>query len=713
MGKGIKMSAPAGTGKVRMTDARQPTSRGSEWSTRDDHALIAQLRVPGTPEHVRQDVWETLVRRWQGRLFAFARNITRRETVAEDIVQETFLDLWRAITRKGVEIESLKGWLFRLVSRKAMKAIKKNRRDAQMATVTSDADQLPADPGQDAGARSEKSEIREALHQLVTTLPDRLRIPILLHFGSGFTQVEVAEMVGCGQSTVSERLNDGLAKLKQGLTRVGYGSVPAALPAVLSETLTATEAPVSAGLQAKVVLLANSTAVSVKSAAVSSGLAAMSPAAKVAAAVVAVVAATTVGTVWMKAKQPPEPTAVNPASFFTWDFDTGKPEDLKIVEPWQAFFDTAVEEKAARKVFEKSPDSIVWSIDGGKSGGGLKIDKFRGIALPIALTDEPILVTFDRGFFRQTAAGLVMWPDKRFPGPISNIHLKKVWSDPPPEDSRDWKGVRWFIWSEGDKRISVFVENGTVLSVTEHQIIDGQIVRPYLAGVNMDVDNISARRATDKEIEEVRLAASEAIAKHKAIPESRKWKAFTDEEVATPGITNGKWNAQVDEKTGCLDVRFKPKKRKPEKARSFCYIGENQSTSFEVKGLLVYKGDRERFQFELGICHPNRINFSGTVWSIDPNTGPWRFHLKVFVTEKGVMKQARLCDIAGRRYYGPGDTPSDVHRHQAPQTQKQITPKPTEYESMQTCGFAVAATDAIQLSHIRIRPLQERPPDSE
>ena len=90
----------------------------------------------------------------------------------------------------------------------------------------------------DEALESERREAKEVLFGLVNALPDKLRIAVMLHFGSGFSQTEIAQMTGCRQSTISERMNEALEKLRQGLSRVGYSGFPAALPVLLGDTLT-------------------------------------------------------------------------------------------------------------------------------------------------------------------------------------------------------------------------------------------------------------------------------------------------------------------------------------------------------------------------------------------------------------------------------------------------------------------------------------------
>ncbi len=69
----------------------------------------------------------------------------------------------------------------------------------------------------------QKREVRERLEMLISTLHDRYRIPIILHYFHGMTQREIAEMMGKSVHTVSSQIRRGLKKLNPMLKRAGFG----------------------------------------------------------------------------------------------------------------------------------------------------------------------------------------------------------------------------------------------------------------------------------------------------------------------------------------------------------------------------------------------------------------------------------------------------------------------------------------------------------
>jgi RNA polymerase sigma-70 factor (ECF subfamily) len=148
-------------------------------------------------------------------LYDHGRYLTRSAAEAEDLVQETYARvLGAAATFTG---GNLKAWLFR-IQRNAF--IDQRRRARPMAPSFDPAaldtlDGAPAPAGQDQLAQLQRvtgSDIEAALF----TLSDEARAIVLLDL-EGFTESEVAEILGCAIGTVKSRLSRARAVLREKL----------------------------------------------------------------------------------------------------------------------------------------------------------------------------------------------------------------------------------------------------------------------------------------------------------------------------------------------------------------------------------------------------------------------------------------------------------------------------------------------------------------
>jgi len=147
------------------------------------------------------------------------RGVLGNESDAEDAFQATFLILARkagSIRKTG----SLASWLHGVAYRTALKA------RAQSAARQKHEARVPArqaDDGDDLSWR----EVRQALHEEMSTLSDCYRAPLVLCYLEGATQEAAAVQLGVAKSTLRERLERGRTLLRTRLIRRGLG--PAAL----------------------------------------------------------------------------------------------------------------------------------------------------------------------------------------------------------------------------------------------------------------------------------------------------------------------------------------------------------------------------------------------------------------------------------------------------------------------------------------------------
>jgi RNA polymerase sigma-70 factor (ECF subfamily) len=144
-------------------------------------------------------------------VYAFAYRRLGSRSEAEDVTAETFLaalaNLRRFVWRGG----GFGAWLFRIARNECLDALKKRARAAP----------LPAEEAERAGAEPEAAAIeRETvarLRQLVAGLPPPQLEAVLLKYGAGLSNREIAAATGRTPTAVSSLLNRALNKLREGL----------------------------------------------------------------------------------------------------------------------------------------------------------------------------------------------------------------------------------------------------------------------------------------------------------------------------------------------------------------------------------------------------------------------------------------------------------------------------------------------------------------
>jgi RNA polymerase sigma-70 factor, ECF subfamily len=155
--------------------------------------------------------------------FSLAYRICGRRALAEDVVQEAFLSLWRSRTRYERARGSVRSWLLAIVHHRAIDVVRHESatasRDVHDEEVSA---RLPALERTEAEVerRSEARLVRGALEELPS---DQRQVIELAYFG-GFSHSELAEMLDLPAGTVKGRMRLGLSKL-----RLALGDDPGAM----------------------------------------------------------------------------------------------------------------------------------------------------------------------------------------------------------------------------------------------------------------------------------------------------------------------------------------------------------------------------------------------------------------------------------------------------------------------------------------------------
>jgi RNA polymerase sigma factor (sigma-70 family) len=151
--------------------------------------------------------------------YSLARQICADEGLAEDVVHEVFLTLWREPTRFDPSRGDFATWLLTLTHRRAVDAARQKTTSRQGVVTAPEAgeDWSPTPvPGADAAtmARVAAGQVRAVLDRLPV---EQRRVLALTYFG-GHTQREIAVLIGVPLETVRSRTLAAVQRLRSLLT---------------------------------------------------------------------------------------------------------------------------------------------------------------------------------------------------------------------------------------------------------------------------------------------------------------------------------------------------------------------------------------------------------------------------------------------------------------------------------------------------------------
>lgn len=172
--------------------------------------------------------FETLVARFQGRVFGLARRITGQQQDAEDVAQQTFLSVIEHIDDFRAE-SSVATWILRIAANHALKILRKRR---GLPTVPLDAgaedDSYAAIPHPDFISQwrdnpedlAQQAETKRLLESSLAELDEKYRVVFVLRDVEGLSIKETAELVGISEANVKVRLLRARLLLREKLTRI-------------------------------------------------------------------------------------------------------------------------------------------------------------------------------------------------------------------------------------------------------------------------------------------------------------------------------------------------------------------------------------------------------------------------------------------------------------------------------------------------------------
>ena len=149
--------------------------------------------------------------------YGLALRVLRDSALADDAVQDAFLNVWRSAESFQADRAKASTWVLTFVHRRAVDLV---RREERRRTEPEEAAPVPSGPGadEDAERRSKREVVQDALRQL----PPEQREAIELAYYGGYTQSELAERLGEPLGTIKSRMFAGLQRLRALLEEAGF-----------------------------------------------------------------------------------------------------------------------------------------------------------------------------------------------------------------------------------------------------------------------------------------------------------------------------------------------------------------------------------------------------------------------------------------------------------------------------------------------------------
>ncbi len=160
---------------------------------------------------------DLLISRYEDGLFGFCLKLAKSYAEAEELYQQTWL---KVIQKRQTCSKSFKNWLYTVCLNTYRDLYRRSKRERGLFDpLMSDEDKRylveSATDHHSAESEALKHVESENLKRLVNALPDKHRLPIVLHYFEGLDYEETARIMRLPIGTVKSRINSAKEKLRR------------------------------------------------------------------------------------------------------------------------------------------------------------------------------------------------------------------------------------------------------------------------------------------------------------------------------------------------------------------------------------------------------------------------------------------------------------------------------------------------------------------
>jgi RNA polymerase sigma-70 factor (ECF subfamily) len=153
-------------------------------------------------------------------MFSVACKILNDSSEAEDVLQETFVQIWEKAGRFDPKLGKAASWAAILVRNKAIDRIRAAQRRSRLAEESGAAHVIALEVSDSANESFYGHDKAKFIHTAIVELPEEQRQAIELAYFSGLTQDEISQKLNTPLGTIKARIRRGLLKLRDQLEGV-------------------------------------------------------------------------------------------------------------------------------------------------------------------------------------------------------------------------------------------------------------------------------------------------------------------------------------------------------------------------------------------------------------------------------------------------------------------------------------------------------------
>ena len=176
------------------------------------YLILADEDLISLVEAADAEAFATLYDRHSRAAFSLAYRMLGERQASEDLAQDAFLKVWRGASSYRADRGSVRTWILSILHNRGIDQIRSqaSRRRTQDKIEASAPRSQPSEAFAETLRNSQRDQVREALNTLP---PEQLKILELAYF-SGYTHVEISDLLRLPLGTVKGRMRLGLKKIR-------------------------------------------------------------------------------------------------------------------------------------------------------------------------------------------------------------------------------------------------------------------------------------------------------------------------------------------------------------------------------------------------------------------------------------------------------------------------------------------------------------------
>ena len=156
---------------------------------------------------------DALYQRFAGRIYGLGLVMLGNDAAAQDLVQDTFVKLWRSADRYDRSRGKLETWVLLMARSLAIDAIR--RRVLEVRTLDSVERPTDVDQGPGPDERAATVDLTERARRAMSSLPAEQRAALELAYLGGKTSAEISDLEGIPVGTAKTRIRAALLRLRE------------------------------------------------------------------------------------------------------------------------------------------------------------------------------------------------------------------------------------------------------------------------------------------------------------------------------------------------------------------------------------------------------------------------------------------------------------------------------------------------------------------